>query len=95
MDDLHAATELWGVEKGYHDVFGGWHEASPETLSRLVAALSAGRERPASFSTPPANHLRAFQGDGRRVWGLDRAALCAALAAELGARRLHRPQATR
>src|ERR1035437_4887421 len=72
MDDLTAAAELWGVESGYHDVFGGWHSASPETLARLTTALSGGRERPPRVDTAawPADPVRAFQGDGRRLWAL-------------------------
>jgi 4-alpha-glucanotransferase len=71
MNDLAATAEHWGVEQGYHDVFGHWHAASPETLARLIAALSAGREQPpqpAGAAAPEV--LRAFQGDGQRRWAL-------------------------
>src|SRR3974377_2505337 len=46
MDDLAAKASLWGVEPGYHDVFGRWHEPSVEAQRGLVAALSHGRARP-------------------------------------------------
>ncbi|HMJ41759.1 MAG TPA: hypothetical protein VK522_05705, partial [Pseudolabrys sp.] len=69
MDDLTAKAERWGIEPGYHDVFGGWHPVPRETLDRLVAALSAGG-KPAQ-PTPAGDHLQAFQGNGRRrLWAL-------------------------
>jgi 4-alpha-glucanotransferase len=72
MDDLTEAARLWGIEPGYHDVFGHWHEASAETLSRLIAAISHGRALPSRGDEPvfSAEPRRAFQGDGRRLWGL-------------------------
>ena len=70
MNDLAKTAEVWGVEAGYHDIFGSWHAAGPQTLSRLIAALSRGREGPAHRATWSAEPLRAFQGEGRRGWGL-------------------------
>lgn len=69
MDDLTAEARLWGVENGYHDVFGRWHETSRETRRRLVSALSRGLDQPPSV-TPANEVIRAFQGDGRRYWVL-------------------------
>jgi 4-alpha-glucanotransferase len=69
MDDLAAEARRWGVENGYHDVFGRWHEASAETQRRLVAALSKTRGQPPELSAVP-EPVRAFQGDGRRHWAL-------------------------
>jgi len=69
MDDLAAKARLWGVENGYHDVFGNWHDASAETQQRLIAELSRGRERPPEVA-PAAEPIRAFQGDGLRYWVL-------------------------
>jgi 4-alpha-glucanotransferase len=69
MDDLAAEARRWGVENGYHDAFGHWHDASAETQRRLVAALSYGLERPpepALLGEP----VRAFQGDGKRYWAI-------------------------
>ncbi|MFZ1209760.1 MAG: 4-alpha-glucanotransferase, partial [Pseudolabrys sp.] len=69
MDDLAAEARRWGVENGYHDVFGRWHEASAETQRRLVAALSKTRGQPSELTAVP-EPVRAFQGDGRRHWAL-------------------------
>ncbi len=68
MDDLAARAEQYGVEPGYHDVFGGWHPIRKETLERLLAAMGPGAEKPqiGSFGAHPV----AFQGDGRRLWAL-------------------------
>src|SRR5215467_938709 len=67
MDDLTAEAGLWGVENGYHDVFGRWQETSAEVRRRLVAALSHGLDRPPEIE-PAGETIRAFQGDGRRYW---------------------------
>ena len=69
MDDLAAKAGLWGVESGYHDVFGNWHGTSAETQRRLIAALSHGRERPPKLAAA-GEPIRAFQGDGGRYWVL-------------------------
>src|SRR5215467_10964200 len=69
MDDLTAEAGLWGVENGYHDVFGRWQETSAEVRRRLVAALSHGLDRPPEIE-PAGETIRAFQGDGRRYWVL-------------------------
>ena len=69
MDDLTAEARRWGVENGYYDVFGRWHEASAETQRRLVAALSRTRGQPPEL-TPVPEPVRVFQGDGRRHWVL-------------------------
>lgn len=72
MNDLVAAAEAWGIEPGYHDVFGHWHAASPQTLGRLIAALSAGKASAPQVDYPPspAQPMRCWQGDGRRLWAL-------------------------
>ena len=67
MDDLRAEARLWGVEDGYFDVFGRWHEPSEETRRVLVGALSGERACPAS-PPPIGEPIQAFQGDGRRYW---------------------------
>jgi 4-alpha-glucanotransferase len=69
MDDLTAEARRWGVEPGYHDVFGHWHAASEEVQRRLIAALSRGLARPPEIP-PVGEPIRAFQGDGRRYWAL-------------------------
>ena len=70
MNEIEEIAAKWGVEKGYHDVFGTWHPANPQTLQHLIAMLSAGG--PAG-QTPPVTEgsgERAFQGNGNRVWGI-------------------------
>jgi 4-alpha-glucanotransferase len=69
MDDLTAEARRWGVEPGYHDVFGHWHAASEEVQRRLIAALSRGLARPPEIP-PVGEPIQAFQGDGRRYWAL-------------------------
>src|SRR5262249_22983040 len=67
MDDLKAEARLWGVEDGYFDVCGRWHEPSEETRRLLVGALSGEHVCPAS-PPPIGEPIQAFQGDGRRYW---------------------------
>jgi len=69
MNDLAAAARHWGIESEYYDVFGRRYSASPETLTRLIAAISAGCAEPRVLNAP-AEPLRAYQGDGRRAWAL-------------------------
>ena len=69
MNDLLEAAKRWGIEPGYHDVFGTWHAASPDTLARIVELLSKGRPEPAQLPAVPMQApIRAWQGDGRRHW---------------------------
>jgi 4-alpha-glucanotransferase len=71
MNDLTDEARHWGIEPGYHDVFGHWHEASPETLTFMLGALAKGRTAPAPIAPAPAEApIRAWQGDGRRHWVL-------------------------
>ena len=71
MNDLAALAQRWGIEPGYHDVFGAWHAASAETLRTLIGALSHGRTAPKPLEPAPAvAPMRAWQGDGRRLWAL-------------------------
>src|SRR5689334_14686591 len=32
MDDLEALARRWGVERGYHDIFGNWRLAPEDTV---------------------------------------------------------------
>jgi 4-alpha-glucanotransferase len=66
---LKDEAQRWGVEPGYHDVFGNWHEVPFPTLRAITDALSEGRAVPAPLG-PVGREMRAFQGDGRRLWGL-------------------------
>ena len=75
MNHLVADPARWGIENGYHDVFGNWHVVSEETLEHLSAALSRGRQinPPAAYAMDKDGRSEpdpAFQGDGGRVWGL-------------------------
>jgi 4-alpha-glucanotransferase len=36
----------WGVDPGYHDLWGNWHEAPDTTLEAVAAAMDAGRGGP-------------------------------------------------
>ena len=69
MKDLVAEARLWGVKPEYYDVFGNRHDAGAETLTRLIAAISAGRPQPVGCDPATEVH-RAFQGDGRRLWAI-------------------------
>jgi len=69
MNDLTASAQIWGIEPYYYDVFGNCHIASPQTLSRLIEAMSAAGAAPRAVDAP-AEPRRAFQGDGRRLWAL-------------------------
>ncbi len=69
MNDLAKTAQHWGIDTEYYDVFGQRYSASPETLTRLIDAISAGCDAPQPLDTR-FEPLQAFQGDGRRVWAL-------------------------
>ncbi|MBS0534041.1 MAG: 4-alpha-glucanotransferase [Proteobacteria bacterium] len=70
MNDRDVA-EACGIEAGYHDIFGHWHAIDPDTQRRLIDVLSVGQTAPVPDGAPQSQGLvRAYQGDGRRVWGL-------------------------
>ncbi len=68
MDEVTATARNWGVEPEYFDVFGNRHTARPETLAKLVAAISARRGQPIRFDVPTVQ--RAFQGVEQPMWGI-------------------------
>jgi 4-alpha-glucanotransferase len=71
MNDLTANARLWGIEPEYYDALGRRHTASAETLTRLIDAITVGRKRPNHVDQAGATiPQRAFQGDGRRLWGI-------------------------
>jgi 4-alpha-glucanotransferase len=71
MSDLADEAQRWGIEPGYHDVFGKWHAASEDTLRLMRDVLARGREAPAQYPPAPGEApIRAWQGDGRRHWVL-------------------------
>ena len=67
MSDLATKARLWGIEPGYHDVFGKWHDVAEATQRRLIAAISLGHDCPPPLPTV-GEPVCAFQGDGRRYW---------------------------
>src|SRR5690242_19142750 len=69
MDDLEALARHWGVERGYHDIFGNWRVAPDDTVRAIIAALSKRCPAPAQLAAAPPV-MEAFQGDGRRLWGI-------------------------
>jgi 4-alpha-glucanotransferase len=70
MDNPTALAERYGIETGYHDVFGGWHPLTETTLNKLVQAIADPGNTPVQVLPEEKNHRRAFQGDGRRYWAL-------------------------
>ncbi len=69
MDQRSELAGRWGIETGYFDIQGGWHEADAEAVRRVAEALSACGSAPAdSLGNPQVE--QAFQGDGRRLWVL-------------------------
>ncbi|AMN43943.1 4-alpha-glucanotransferase [Rhodoplanes sp. Z2-YC6860] len=68
MENLPELAAHWGVETSYFDVQGGRHEASPEVLRRVIAALQKSQSKPAVYPDTGVLAEPAFQGDGRRVW---------------------------
>jgi len=69
MDNLEERARRWGVETGYHDIFGQWRAASPHALERLTAALTGeGQILPISGAAVSSDPVRAFQGDGNCCW---------------------------
>jgi 4-alpha-glucanotransferase len=69
MVDFDDIARRWGIEPGYHDVFGTWHDASAKAVEAIVVALSQGCAKSLQLR-PNFEPLRAFQGDGRRHWAL-------------------------
>jgi hypothetical protein len=44
-------TDVWGIDEGYEDALGAWHETPPTTRVALLAAMGVD---PAAQSAPPA-----------------------------------------
>jgi len=38
---LNELAQRWGVQNGYHDIFGKWHHAQPEALWKVLIELGA------------------------------------------------------
>ncbi|HET6948769.1 MAG TPA: 4-alpha-glucanotransferase [Acidimicrobiales bacterium] len=45
-------TDPWGIDDGYADVHGHWHETSPDTRTALRAAMGGGDEGPPHAPRP-------------------------------------------
>ena len=41
MDDLEALAGRWGVERGYHEIFGRWHVATDDTVRETAGYVFA------------------------------------------------------
>jgi 4-alpha-glucanotransferase len=68
MNDFTDAAGRWGIESEFFDVFGNRSVASPDTLRGLIEAMAASGATPRALA-PPAL-MRAYQGEGRRLWAL-------------------------
>jgi len=70
MKDIGESAREWGVETGYHDVFGTWKTVSDTSLHKIVAALSNSATVSVQYDGIEQNGLRVYQGDGTRQWAL-------------------------
>ena len=75
MSGLITDAARWGIEDGYHDVFGNWRAVSKDTIEHLLVALNRDSDIGATSAYATGEEARqedgpAFQGDGSRVWGL-------------------------
>jgi len=69
MRDLAAEASAWGIDLGFHDVFGRWHVAPERTVKAIVDGLTHGGIEPAPLGGTD-GRVHIFQGDGRRVWAI-------------------------
>jgi len=68
--DLTELAARWGIEPSYLDIQGRRRDADEGTIRRIVEALSARGNQPASVSEQAKQRTLAFQGDGRKCWVL-------------------------
>ena len=68
MSDLTETARHWGIENEYYDVFGRRYDAPPDTLARLIGAMAGAGVAP--HPEAAGEPVRAYQGDGRRLWAL-------------------------
>ena len=68
--DLTELAARWGIEPSYLDVQGRRRDADEGTIRRIVEALSAGGNQPASWHEKAREPELAYQGDGRKCWVL-------------------------
>jgi 4-alpha-glucanotransferase len=58
----------WGIDPGYHDVFGTWREPTPEATALLRRAMGARTDDPAE-APPPGTDLRIVRPGDRAAVG--------------------------
>jgi 4-alpha-glucanotransferase len=69
MDEtLDREAERWWIERSFWDVQGNHRHATPETLEKIIAALSRTGHGPMAPAPGTANPDPAFQGPERRGW---------------------------
>jgi 4-alpha-glucanotransferase len=68
--DLTELAARWGLEPSYLDIQGRRRAADEGTIRRIVEALSARGNQPASVSEQAKPPGFAYQGDGRKCWVL-------------------------
>jgi 4-alpha-glucanotransferase len=54
--------QRWGVDTGYHDLWGNWHEAPESTLQAISAAMNAEGDAP-----PPAPVIFVRRGESKSL----------------------------
>jgi 4-alpha-glucanotransferase len=68
--DLTELAARWGIEPSYLDIQGRRRDADEGTIRRIVEALSAHGNQPASVLEQARQPTLAYQGDGRKCWVL-------------------------
>jgi 4-alpha-glucanotransferase len=68
--DLTELAARWGIEPSYLDIQGRRQDADEGTIRRIVEALSARGNQPASVREQARQPELAYQGDGRKCWVL-------------------------
>src|SRR5207302_302291 len=68
--DLTELAARWGIEPSYLDIQGRRRDADEGTIRRIVEALSARENQPASVLGQARQPTLAYQGDGRNCWVL-------------------------
>jgi (1->4)-alpha-D-glucan 1-alpha-D-glucosylmutase len=56
---LERLARLYGIEAGFHDVWGNWHAASDDTVRALLAAMGVDAHDPGAVETTLADDERA------------------------------------
>jgi 4-alpha-glucanotransferase len=54
-------TEVWGIEEGYEDALGAWHETPPTTRVALLAAMGVDPAAPPALPAAPVQVVRRHQ----------------------------------